>query len=135
MDLTALQRLALNVAQSLSVDPVLERVVAGLAEEPGIVLEGTLDGQAIRFEFNSGEVFEAESESVTVPEGEVLVVVHTLDPGAWFAGVDGSALDVGEDGIAVISESSNTDAFDRAADLLDVTTDGRFPTGSDSDEE
>jgi hypothetical protein len=102
--------------------------------EPGIVLEGTLDGQAIRFEFNSGEVFEAESESVTVPDGEVMEVVLTLDPGAWFRNVDGTSLQVGDDGVALISETSNASVFDRVADRLDVTTDGRFPGGSDDDE-
>jgi len=102
---------------------------------PGIVLEGTLDGQAVRFEFNSGEVFEAESESVTVPEGEVLVVVHTLDPGAWFAGVVSASLDVGEDGVALISTTSNASVFDRVADRLDQTTDGTFPGGIDNDED
>lgn len=115
-------------------DPYLGIEVWDETDEPGIVLEGTLDGQAIRFEFNSGEVFEAESDSVTVPEGEVLDVVHTLEPGAWFRGIDGTTLAVDGSGVAVISETSNENVFDRAADALDRTTDGRFPGGASDDD-
>jgi len=94
--------------------------------EPALTLEGTLDDVEIRFVFNSGEVFEAESESVLVGEGGQ-TVEFVLQPDRWFENVDASNLTVGGDGVAEISETSNPAVFDRVADALDKTTDGRFP--------
>jgi hypothetical protein len=102
-------------------------------EQPAIVLEGTLTGVPIRFVFNSAEVFEAESDALVVPDGEIMEVVFTLQPHAWFDGVDGTGLTVGADGVAEISETSNSEVFDTVADLLDETTDGQFPGGTGYD--
>lgn len=115
-------------------DPYLGIEVWDDGPEPGIVLEGSLDGTPLQFLFNSGEVFEAESDVVVVPEDEVREVVLTLDPGAWFQDVDVSALTLDDAGVAVISETSNADVFDEVADRLDETTDGVFPGGESDDE-
>lgn len=101
--------------------------------EPALVLEGTLDSVPIRFVFNSAEVFEAESERLHVAEGETYTVDFTLQPDRWFEGVDGTSLTTGDDGVALISDSSNAEIFDTIADLLDETTDGRFPGGTNGD--
>ncbi len=103
--------------------------------QPGIVLEGELDGQAIRLEFNSGEVFEAEADLLEVPADEIVQVQFILDPQAWFSGVDGTALQVGDDGVALISETSNAGVFDTIADLLDESTESVFPGGSMGDDD
>lgn len=103
--------------------------------EPGLVLEGSLDGTPLRFVFNSGEVFEAEAEQVEIPEGEVRAVELTLDPSAWFVDVEVSELTLDESGVAVISETSNASVFDEVADRLDETTDGVFPGGVVEDDE
>lgn len=95
--------------------------------EPALVLEGSLDGVPIRFVFDSAEVFEAESDSVLVADGTVQDVTFTLDPQRWFNRVDASRLALGNDGVAEISETMNAAVFDRVADELDKTTDGRFP--------
>jgi hypothetical protein len=102
-------------------------------EEPALVLEGTLDDVPIRFVFNSGEVFEAEAERLVVEADASYAVTFDLDPRAWFNGVDAASLNVGADGVAEISETSNPAVFDRVADLLDETTDGRFPGGVGED--
>ena len=98
--------------------------------EPALTLEGALDGVPIRLVFNSGEVFETEAESLEIPGTPPQAVTFTLDPDPWFRNVNAATLQVGADGVAEISEVSNAGVFDRVADALDATTDGRFPTGT-----
>ena len=98
---------------------------------PSVVIEGTFtdaEDQAhpIRFEFNSGETFEVEKEGRVVFEAGTQVLAEvTFDPGVWFAGVtmeELSAATKNNDGVIVISETSNAEIFDIVADGLDLAT-------------
>ncbi len=104
-------------------------------DDPMLVIEGTYekesDGQVypLRFEFNSGEVFEAEASRGTVPPNTPAIAKITFDPQKWFAGVSFNKLEnatVGNDGVIVISEKRNSDIFDIVADGLDLATDAVF---------
>ena len=102
--------------------------------DPTLVLEGTYekeDGNVypIRFEFNSGEVFEAEATSAVINPGTTAISKITFDPHAWFANVSFESLEnsiVDANGVIVISESSNSAIFDVVADGLDMSTDAVF---------
>ena len=98
---------------------------------PSVILEGTfVDGQGqshpVRFEFNSGETFEVEKEGVYAFEaGKSIVAEVTFDPSVWFMGVSGEMLEAATkngQGVIVISETSNPEIFDIAADGLDLAT-------------
>ena len=98
---------------------------------PSVVINGTFTDREdqthpIRFEFNSGETFEVEKEgSITIGAGASVVAEVTFDPGVWFAGVTSSMLESAtkdNDGVIVISETSNAEIFDIAADGLDLAT-------------
>lgn len=104
-------------------------------DSPTLVIEGTYEKEAdgkvypIRFEFNSGEVFEAEAPNGSVPPNTPAIAKITFDPHDWFARVSFNALEnaiVNNDGIIVISESSNTAIFDIVADGLDMSTEAVF---------
>lgn len=101
--------------------------------EPSIVIEGTYISSEevsipVRFEFNSGEVFEADAESVTITGGSNIVGKITFDALDWFSVVSVGSLDNATltDGVMIISETSNTDIFDKVADRLDVATQAVF---------
>lgn len=103
--------------------------------QPSVLLEGTYTRtdssvSPIRFEFNSGEVFEAEtSQQVSVTENEAVLSKIVFDPNVWFSVVPTAALDnatVNGEGIIVISGTSNTPIFDLVADRLDVSTESVF---------
>ena len=98
---------------------------------PSVVIVGTFtdaDDQThpIRFEFNSGETFEVEKEGrIVIGEGASVLAEVTFDPGVWFAGVtreELSAATKNNDGVIVISETSNAEIFDIVADGLDLAT-------------
>lgn len=98
---------------------------------PSVVIEGTFTDandqtHPIRFEFNSGETFEVEKEGqITFGEGASVLAEVTFDPGVWFAGVTTeklSAATKNNDGVIVISETSNAQIFDIVADGLDLAT-------------
>lgn len=104
-------------------------------DNPSLVLEGTYekeaDGQVypIRFEFNSGEVFEAEASWANVPPNTPAIAKITFDPHEWFAGVSFNMLEnsnVNNEGVIVISENSNSAIFDLVADGLDLSTEAVF---------
>ncbi len=104
-------------------------------DDPTLVIEGTYhkeaDGQVypIRFEFNSGEVFEAEAPTGSVPPNTPAIAKITFDPHEWFAKVRFNMLEnarVNSDGVIVISENSNEAIFDLVADGLDVATEAVF---------
>ena len=83
----------------------------------------------IRFEFNSGEVFEAEAESATVTSNVSAIAKITFDPIAWFERVSAQKLDnarTNNDGVIVISETKNEAIFDLVADGLDRKTEAVF---------
>ncbi len=98
---------------------------------PAVIIEGTFvdsndTSHPIRFEFNSGETFEVEKEgTITFATGVNAIAEVTFDPTAWFAEVTSSMLENAEkngEGVIVISETSNKDIFDLAADGLDLAT-------------
>ena len=103
-------------------------------DEPQMVIEGTFTDSTgtdvpLRFEFNSGEVFEAEAAQAEVTEARVATAQITFDPVFWFSDVTSQQLhDAGRssDGTIVISETSNADIFDGVADKLDVATQATF---------
>lgn len=101
--------------------------------DPSIVIEGTYissEGKTIplRFEFNSGEVFEAEAESVKITAGSNIVGKITFDALEWFSVISAEALDNATltNGVMIISETSNSEIFDQIADRLDVATQAVF---------
>ena len=102
--------------------------------DPSLVVTGTYekaDGVAypIRFEFNSGEVFEAEAATATVDPGTTAISRITFDPHAWFRPVSYDRLEnasVNADGVIVVSEISNAAIFDLVADGLDMSTEAVF---------
>lgn len=103
-------------------------------DDPTIVIEGEYtrtDGtmSPIRFEFGSGEVFEAEAESADVPSNVPAIAKITFDPVEWFSAVSANRLDnakVDGNGVIVISETKNAGIFDLVADGLDRSTDAVF---------
>nr|WP_287939398.1 hypothetical protein [Algoriphagus sp.] len=101
--------------------------------KPSVVIEGTFVNSEnksipVRFEFNSGEVFEADAARVTIKEGEDIVGKITFDAIAWFSVVSASELEDATltNGVIVISENKNSDIFDKVADRLDVATQAVF---------
>lgn len=100
-------------------------------DNPSVVIEGTFEdsnnqSHPIRFEFNSGETFEVEREgTVTFDSGTNVIAEVTFDPIVWFAGVSTNMLEEAtknNEGVIVISETSNSDIFDIVADGLDLAT-------------
>lgn len=103
--------------------------------QPSIIMEGTFTRSdasvvPVRFEFNSGEVFEAEtSQQVTVSEDQTVLSRIVFDPNVWFSVVSDQALEnanLDTGGVIVISENSNAPIFDLVADRLDVSTESVF---------
>ncbi len=82
----------------------------------------------IRFEFNSGEVFEADAASVVLEEGTDVVAKITFDALSWFSTISAAQLDnaILTEGTIIISETKNANIFDIVADKLDVDTEAVF---------
>ena len=100
---------------------------------PSVVAEGTYtnaDGieTPVRFEFNSGEVFEAEAPEHTFQDGTNAVAEIDFSPAVWFSTITSTQLDnaTRTDGVIVVSESSNSAIFDIVADGLDNATQATF---------
>jgi hypothetical protein len=100
---------------------------------PSIMAQGTYTDvnsvvTEVHFEFNSGEVFEAEAESHTFEEGTRAIAQIDFSPAVWFSQVTEAMLDnaVRVNGIIMINESTNEDIFDMVADKLDDVTDATF---------
>lgn len=101
--------------------------------DPSVVIEGTYinsEGMNIpvRFEFNSGEVFEANAERVSIEAGADIVGKITFDALDWFSVITPDQLDNAAltDGVMVISDTQNTSIFSAVADRLDVATQAVF---------
>lgn len=102
--------------------------------QPCILMKGTYqrtDGTSspIEFRFNSGEVFEAESDGTIVESNKTAIASIVFDPSVWFSVISATRLDnatVNNDGVIIISESSNESIFDDVADRLDVSTEAEF---------
>lgn len=83
----------------------------------------------LRSEFNSGEVFEAEAATGTVPPNTPAIAKITFDPHQWFSRVSSNQLEnasVNADGVIVIGETRNAAIFDVVADGLDRSTEAVF---------
>ena len=100
---------------------------------PSVVIEGTYTNSndviiPIRFEYNSGEVFEANSASVVMGEGTDVIGKITFDAISWFSVVTAAQLDNATltEGTIIISGTSNENIFDIVADKLDVDTEAVF---------
>jgi len=103
-------------------------------DEPSVVILGTYTtidtvNIPLRFEFNSGEVFEANASEVVLLENTETTAKITLDPNFWFSSVTLQMLDNAvrdENGIILISGSINSDIFTLVADKLDEATQAIF---------
>ena len=100
---------------------------------PSVIIEGTYTNSSdvilpIRFEFNSGEVFEANATSVVIAEGADVVGRITFDALSWFSTVSADMLDSATltDGTIIVSATNNANIFDIVADRLDVDTQATF---------
>lgn len=102
--------------------------------QPCILMKGTYvrtDGSSspIKFRFNSGEVFETESDGAIVESDGSATAWIVFDPSVWFSVISASRLDnanVNGQGVIVINENFNADIFDDVADRLDESTDAEF---------
>lgn len=85
----------------------------------------------VRFEFNSGEVFEANTNGSTVKIKSATspLVKISFDPLVWFSTITRSQLDNAQrdsNGVIVVSSSMNTNIFSIVADKLDDATQATF---------
>lgn len=102
-------------------------------DDPSMVLEGTYTNSndvviPIRFEFNSGEVFEANATTVTLSTDTDVVGKISWDALDWFSVISTARLDAATqtDGTIIISGTSNAGIFSDVADQLDVGTQAIF---------
>ena len=100
---------------------------------PSVMIEGVFtnaNGEAkpIRFEFNSGEVFEADANQVTLSEDRSAIAVITFDPIVWFSVISAERLDNAAmtNGVIVINEEVNEVIFDDVEERLDQATEAVF---------
>ena len=101
---------------------------------PSVVAEGLYTNASgvttpIRFEFNSGEVFEANSVApVTLTENTAATAKITFDPHVWFSTVTRAQMDnaIRTNGVIIVSETRNTGIFNIVADRLDNATQAVF---------
>ncbi len=102
-------------------------------DKPSVIAEGIYtDGSGIetpvKFEFNSGEVFEAEAEAHTFAAGSSAIAEIDFSPAVWFSTITGTMLDDADrvEGVILINESTNSEIFSIVADKLDDVTDAEF---------
>lgn len=103
-------------------------------DRPSVVAEGVFTNAAgvitpVRFEFNSGEVFEANSvRPVTLSAATPATAKITFDPHFWFSTITAAQLNnaVRTNGVIVVSETRNTAIFTIVADRLDDATQAIF---------
>lgn len=101
--------------------------------EPNIVAFGTWTNAAgnripVKFEFFSGEVFEAEASSHTFESDGDPIAEISFSPSDWFSTITATMLndaDITNDTLFV-NPSSNSDIFDIVADKLDDKTQATF---------
>ncbi len=100
---------------------------------PSVVADGTYtdaDGAEtpVRFEFNSGEVFEANASSHTFEAGSSAIAEIDFSPAVWFSTITGTQLDNADrvEGVILVNESNNSAIFDIVADRLDNATQAEF---------
>jgi len=102
-------------------------------DSPSVMAQGTYTDAnnvvtEVHFEFNSGEVFEAEAESYSFVEGTRAIAQIDFSPAVWFSQVTEAMLDGADrvDGVIMINETTNSDIFDMVADKLDDATEASF---------
>ena len=101
---------------------------------PSVVAEGIYTNDAgattpVRFEFNSGEVFEANANSpVTLSQNTPATAKITFDPHLWFSTITKTQMNnaTRTNGVIIISETKNAGLFDIVADRLDNATQAVF---------
>lgn len=101
---------------------------------PSVVATGTFTNAEgvrtpLRFEFNSGEVFEASSdEPVTIQYATPVTARISFDPHAWFSVLTPTQLNnaTRTNGVIIISETHNPALFTLVADRLDDLTQATF---------
>lgn len=104
------------------------------SSRPSVVAEGVYTNEAgattpVRFEFNSGEVFEADSNTpVTLTQNTPATAKITFDPHVWFSTITKNQLDnaTRTSGVIVISETRNVGLFNIVSDRLDDATQAVF---------
>lgn len=96
---------------------------------PAIAIEGEYTDSnevttPIRFEFNSGEVFEAVANGITLSTNQHVIAKIMFDPQYWFSPITSDQLDnaIRVNGKILITASSNTGIFTIVADRLDDAT-------------
>lgn len=103
--------------------------------QPSVMLVGTYvrtDGTSspIRFEFNSGETFEAETEqTLTIGEDITVIGAIVLDPYQWFSNVSVELLDnayTNGEGIILINEDNNSEIYELIEEGLEESTESEF---------
>ena len=104
-----------------------------VGSSPSVMIEGTYINDAevsipVRFEFNSGEVFEANAATVQIEPGTDVTGKITFDALDWFSTVSVEDLENATltQGVMIISSTSNTDIFEIVAERLDVATQAIF---------
>ncbi|MEW6655037.1 MAG: hypothetical protein AB1394_16430 [Bacteroidota bacterium] len=101
--------------------------------KPSIVAKGVYTDNSgkkipIRFEFNSGEVFEANAKEHTFASGTTALAQINFSPSKWFSTLHSSMLENATqlNGVILINENTNTSIFDIVADKLDDFTQAEF---------
>ncbi len=102
-------------------------------DQPQVVIEGFYTDTSgsevpLRFEFNSGEVFEANASEIQLTEDRVATAQIKFDPIFWFSTITTEEFEdaVRTNGVIIVSETSNADIFSTVADRLDVATQATF---------
>ena len=103
-------------------------------DKPSVVAKGIYTNVAgaqtpLRFEFNSGEVFEASSDvPVTILHDTPVTAKISFDPHDWFSVITPTQLDnaTRTNGVIIISETHNATLFNLVADRLDDLTEANF---------
>ncbi len=82
----------------------------------------------IKFEFNSGEVFEVEGESHTFAADSRAISEVDFSPAKWFSTITGTMLDNATrvDGVILVNEDNNANIFDIVANKMDDLTESYF---------
>ena len=100
---------------------------------PSVIAEGIYtdnDGTetSLKFEFNSGEVFEADAPSHIFGPDSYAIAEIDFSPAVWFSTITGTMLDNADriNGVILVNESTNSDIFDIVADKLDDATEAVF---------
>ena len=115
-------------------DLKLEVEIEDEANRPSIMAEGVYVNAAgastpVRFEFNSGEEFEAKSNrEITIAASTLLTSKIVFDPRVWFAPITATQFDNARrvNGVILIDESTNSGLFNIVADRLDDLTEVTF---------